>query len=96
MATVTTPAGDELEVTSPAELHYYRREPGYLIDGVDHTETDPETGDPLYDMHTGERIDGEVPVVDDVEVIETSDDVDEQLDGSDTGDGESRAWGQSD
>jgi hypothetical protein len=63
MATVRTPAGDELEVTSPAELFYYRREPGYLVDGVD--ETDPDYVAPeVDDVEVVDDTGSEDPVVD--------------------------------
>jgi len=61
MATVRTPAGDEFEEASPAALDYYRREPGYLVDGVD--ETDPDYV-PAED----------VPVVDEVPPVVVAED----------------------
>lgn len=61
MATVVTPAGDEFEESSPAALHYYRREPGYLVDGVD--ETDPDY-QPAEDVPVVDEGDAEPPPVD--------------------------------
>lgn len=35
MATITTPTGETFEETNAEALNYYRREPGYLVDGED-------------------------------------------------------------